>query len=145
MSNLGIPVKITLHTRMEQEGNIENMELILFGKFYEKGSTSYLIYDEIKEEGTVRTIVKYQKETLQIIRKGAVNMRLAFQREGKSGGSLQTNVGTFLLQTVTDSLKFHWDQKIKQGIIKINYQFFMEQMEVGYYQLSFTFKEAQLP
>lgn len=141
MANVGIPVQISLKTRMNQDGQTETTELIVFGKYYEKANTSFLIYDEVTDDGKVHTIIKYKEETVQIIRRGTVNMRLAFRKKERLGGTFQTKAGTLLLQTETDSIDFHWDQKNKSGIIDVNYHFFMEQMEVGYYQLSFTFKE----
>ncbi|MCU9613337.1 DUF1934 domain-containing protein [Caldibacillus lycopersici] len=142
MTTAGTPVKIELQTKITQNGELDTFELIVFGQYYQKGNTSYLIYDEVLETGNVHTVIKFSEQGgSQIIRKGALNMRLAFHLDEDKGGSYKTDIGTLLLTTNTQRLKFRWDSEQKQGTLDIKYYLFMEQMEVGTYQLSFKFKE----
>lgn len=141
MSSAGVPVKIKLLTNINQDGQEDTFELIVFGRYYIKGDTSYLIYDEVMEKGSVHTIVKFNEESAQISRRGALNMKLSFHKKEKRGGTFNTDIGTLILGTATQKLTYQWDETEKQGNMNLKYKFFMEEMEVGTYHLSFEFKE----
>ena len=137
------PVKITLKTKVIQDQINESYEFIVFGRYYEKENASYLIYDEILENGTIHTTVKIKDDQVLIIRKGAINMRQTFKKDHLMSGTFETGLGTFILTTNTRRLDFNWDEVQKKGILNINYQLIMEQVDVGTYHLSFTFKEEK--
>lgn len=146
MKTSGIPVKITLDTHINRDGHHEDFELIVFGQYYKKDGTSYFIYDEIWEKGKTHTIVKYidgEVPEVQILRTGAMNMRLFFRENEIMKGSYKTNIGMFTVEASTAALEYDWDEELKQGQMTINYHFFIEQIEVGTYQLQFTFKEEK--
>ncbi len=137
----GVPVKIKLKTDILQGEERDTFELIVFGRYYQKKHSSYLIYNEVIDSGTINTTVKWGEMEAQITRRGALNMKLSFLREGRKNGSYETEIGTFLLETYTQKMTFHWNEMEKSGIADLKYKLFMEQIEVGTYHLSFEFKE----
>lgn len=146
MESSGTPVKITMATHIHRDDHQEDFELILFGQYYKKNRSSYFIYDEVWEKGKTHTIVKYVDGMIpevQILRKGALNMRLFFKENEVMKGSYKTNIGTFTVGTSTNVLDYYWDDETKSGKMKLNYHFFIEQIEVGTYELLFTFKEEK--
>ncbi|AWI13934.1 MULTISPECIES: DUF1934 domain-containing protein [Bacillaceae] len=146
MKTSGTPVKITLDIHINRDGHHEDFEFIVFGHYYKRNATSYYIYDEVWENGKTHTIVKYidgKVPEVQILRTGTLNMRLFFKENEVMKGSYKTNIGTFKVETSTKDLEYDWDEQMKQGKMNINYHFFIEQIEVGTYQLQFTFKEEK--
>lgn len=146
MKTSGTPVKITLDIHINRDGHLEDFEFIVFGHYYKRNGTSYYIYDEVWENGKTHTIVKYingKVPEIQILRTGTLNMRLFFKENEVMKGSYKTHIGTFKVETSTKDLEYDWDEQMKQGKMNINYHFFIEQIEVGTYQLQFTFKEEK--
>ncbi|WP_033827480.1 DUF1934 domain-containing protein [Bacillus andreraoultii] len=146
MKTAGTPVKINLQTKIDRDGQKEDFELIVFGQFYIKNQSSYLIFDEIWEKGKVHTIVKHivqqdgTNSEVQVLRRGAMNMRLFFKENELMSGTYKTDVGTFTVETSTVEMDYHWNEEKKSGEMKVNYHFFIEQIEVGTYELKFTFE-----
>lgn len=139
-------MKITLDIHINRDGHLVDFEFIVFGHYYKRNGTSYYIYDEVWENGKTHTIVKYingKVPEVQILRTGTLNMRLFFKENEVMKGSYKTNIGTFKVETSTKDLEYDWDEQMKQGKMNINYHFFIEQIEVGTYQLQFTFKEEK--
>ncbi|WP_335871434.1 DUF1934 domain-containing protein [Bacillus sp. 2205SS5-2] len=134
------PVKIHLTTDITQEGEKESISFTTFGRYYQKGGASFLKYEEVLEEGTVRTIVKIKEDTGLILRGGAVKMRLAFQRESAMNGSYESPHGTFLLETKTRNLR-HKQQSDSNGEILLTYDLSMQGTVVGTYKMKLTYKE----
>lgn len=146
MKTAGTPVKINVQTKIDRDGQKEDFELIVFGQFYIKNESSYLIFDEIWEKGKVHTIVKHlvpqtgTSPEVQVLRRGAMNMRLFFKENELMSGTYKTDVGTFKVETSTVQMDYNWNEEKKSGELNVDYHFFIEQIEVGTYQLKFTFE-----
>lgn len=145
MPSNGTPVKISTTIKINRDGKREKYELIVFGQWFRKDQTTYLIYDEYYEKkGKIHTVIKFTEGQIpqaQIIRKGSLNMMMYFKEKEIMGGTYKTEVGHFKIKTITKKLTFQQDDEAKTGTIKINYDFYMEELEVGSYQLQFNFKE----
>lgn len=146
MPATGAPVKISTTINIKhRDGNREKYELMVFGQYYKKGKTSYLIYDEfLEKKGKVHTVVKFSENEIaeaKIIRKGSLNMMLSFKQREVMGGTYNTDIGHFRIKTNTKKLAFKWDEEAREGNLNINYDFYMEELEVGSYQIQFNFKE----
>jgi uncharacterized beta-barrel protein YwiB (DUF1934 family) len=136
-----IPVKIHLRTDIQHGDEKDSFELIAFGRYYKKGNSAYLKYDEVQEEGTVHTIVKMASENALILRSGAVKMRLSFDEAHELNGSYETEIGTLLLTTTTNKLKYKEDEENKSGEFQVQYELHMQGSSVGQYQMVISFKE----
>jgi uncharacterized beta-barrel protein YwiB (DUF1934 family) len=131
-----LPVKINVKTTIDHE---ETFELVLFGQYYKKENASYLQYEEVMEEGSVRTIVKMTPGEGLILRSGAVKMRLPFQVNRKMNGSYEMPFGRFETTTKTKKIEHSFDNG--QGRIDILYDFTMQGSPAGTYHLEITFQE----
>ncbi|MFJ5717036.1 DUF1934 domain-containing protein [Neobacillus sp. NPDC093127] len=127
-----IPVKINVKTTIDDQ---ETFELVVFGRAYHKGDAFFLRYEEVLEEGTVRTIVKVATEEALILRAGAVKMRLPFRLHKKLRGSYEMPFGTFETLTLARRIEH------KEGLIDIVYDFTMQGTPSGTYHLEITFQE----
>lgn len=66
----------------------DTTELMLPGQFFERDGLSFVKYDEIVEEGgeTIRNLLKFSDTKLTVIRHGAVESSMSFEK-GKSSGA----------------------------------------------------------
>jgi uncharacterized beta-barrel protein YwiB (DUF1934 family) len=132
LSNAEIPVKIIVKTTIDQQ---ETFELTVFGRYYKKENASFLRYEEVLEEGIVRTIVKVAAEEALILRGGAVKMRLPFRLHEQLRGSYEMPFGVFETTTLARKIEH------TEGHIDILYDFAMPGSGGGTYHLEITFQE----
>ncbi|MBM7585215.1 uncharacterized beta-barrel protein YwiB (DUF1934 family) [Bacillus pakistanensis] len=136
-----IPVKIHLRTDIQHGDEKDSFELFAFGRYYKKGDTAYLKYDEVQEEGTVHTIIKMASENALILRSGAVKMRLSFNKAHELNGSYETEIGTLLLTTTTNKLTYEEYEENNSGEFQVHYELHMQGSSVGKYYMVISFKE----
>ncbi|WP_235846998.1 DUF1934 domain-containing protein [Neobacillus soli] len=127
-----IPVKIKVKTTIDEQ---ETFELTAFGRYYKKNHAFFLQYEEVMEEGSVRTIVKVAADEALILRGGAVKMRLPFRLHEKLHGSYEMPFGTFETTTLARRIKH------TEGHLDILYDFVMQGAASGTYHLEISFQE----
>lgn len=132
MANNETPVKITVTTTINQQ---ETLELVVFGNAYQKGEAFFLQYEEVLEEGTVRTIVKVARNEALILRGGAVKMRLPFHLQKEMRGSYEMPFGVFETTTLAKKIER------TEGLIDIHYDFSLDGAPAGTYQMEIRFQE----
>lgn len=135
------PVKVQLTTKITMEDEIETYELTVFGHSYQKGTTIYLKYDEIQEQGTIHTVVKIAGEEAVIIRSGLIKMRLNFSLNGQRNGSYDSSYGTLFLTTHTKMLQHHQEADGIHGQLRLAYDLTMQGSTVGHYEMNINYKE----
>ncbi|MEH7106225.1 DUF1934 domain-containing protein [Bacillus sp. JJ1764] len=138
MANTEIPVKINIKTTIDEQ---ETVELIVFGRFYQKENASFLQYKEVLEEGTVKTIIKLGINEMLILRSGAVKMRLPFQLEKEQRGSYELPFGVFETATLAKKMAYHFENKA--GFIELLYDFSLQGEQAGSYHLQINFQEEK--
>lgn len=134
MADTEIPVKIRVKTTIDRQ---ESFELLTFGRYFQKDGAAFLKYEEVQEEGTVRTIVKVAGSGALILRGGAVKMRLPFELDRKLRGSYELPFGVFETTTVAKRIEH------TEGRIDILYDFAMSGEHAGTYHLEITFEEER--
>lgn len=133
--------KIKVKTTIWNDGEKETFELTTFGRYYEKGNSIFLQYEEVMEEGTVKSIVKVSKDEVLILRSGAVNMRMLFECDKKHAGRYETPFGTMGIQTQTKKL-IH-SLAGRSGTMDILYDLHMQGALAGTYHLEIWFEEEK--
>lgn len=137
MTTNEIPVKISVKTTINDAAPVE---LIVFGRYFQKERATYLQYEEVLEEvGTVRTIVKVSQEEMLILRSGAIKMRLPFRLQQKLPGSYELSLGAFETATLAKKMEFT-SQENGSGQIDIIYDFEMQGAPAGTFQLEIHFQ-----
>jgi uncharacterized beta-barrel protein YwiB (DUF1934 family) len=135
-------VKIHLKTRIQHGDEKDSFELFSNGRYYEKGDSFFLKYDEVQEEGTIHTIVKMKKdEEALILRSGAVKMRMVFKEDEELVGSYESQLGTLMITTKTLKLTHTADRNANDGEINLSYRLFMQGSPVGRYDMEISYKE----
>ncbi|WP_445488919.1 DUF1934 domain-containing protein [Niallia sp. 03133] len=136
-----VPVKIHVKTHIYNGKNKESIEWIGFGQYLEKDNSQYIKYEEIIEEGTIKTIIKFSGDEGLILRSGAVKMRLSFQLNKQRIGSYESPYGVF--QLVTDTKRLEWEKEADQtaGLLDILYDLNTQGSKNGTYHMTINFKE----
>ena len=139
-----VPVKIHVKTMIYNGKAKESIEWIGIGQYLEKETSKYIKYDEIIEEGTIKTIVKISEKEGLILRSGAVKMRLPFLMNKKKIGSYESPYGVFQLVTDTKRLELELERQQKTaGTLDILYDLKMQGSNNGTYHMTISFKEEQ--
>ncbi|MEH7251147.1 DUF1934 domain-containing protein [Neobacillus niacini] len=136
MSIPELPVKINVKTTIDQD---ETFELLVFGTYFEKGNAAYLRYEEVMEEGSVRTIVKMGIDAALILRGGAVKMRLPFEVNRRLNGSYEMPFGQFATETMVKKMDYSYENG--KGSFSVLYDFSMEGAAKNTYELEIVFQE----
>jgi uncharacterized beta-barrel protein YwiB (DUF1934 family) len=127
-----IPVKVKVKTVI----NKEPFELTAFGRYSEKGDSTYLQYDEMMPEGTIHTTVKLKNGEVLILRKGAVDMRLHFITNKKTPGTFHTEHGTMLTEADTKKVT------IDEGQVEVRYDLSIQGSPAGTYHMNIQYEEV---
>jgi uncharacterized beta-barrel protein YwiB (DUF1934 family) len=139
-----MPVKITVKTVIRNGQDKETYELTTFGQYYKKMNSIFLRYEEIMEEGTMKTVVKISGQEGSILRNGAVKMRLPFYKNKTLKGSYESPYGVLEMETFTTRISHEFDEKLRKGKIDLLYDFKMQGSSAGTYHLSISFEEEAL-
>jgi uncharacterized beta-barrel protein YwiB (DUF1934 family) len=135
-------VKVNVKTTIFQDGHEEIIEGTAQGDFIQKATSSYLQYDEISDQGGIRTIVKMAGDEALILRTGAVKMKLPFKLNQEMSGSYEMPFGKFETMTVAKNIDLCYDNN--KGKIDLRYDFSMQGApSVGTYHLEITFQEEE--
>lgn len=135
------PVKVTVTTAIQDGEQQEAFELTTFGRYYKKGRSSYLQYDETMEEGLVHTTVKAAENEVLILRSGAIKMRLHLSQDKKTPGNYHSPYG--LLQTEADTREVDIAMDSSNGRIKVLYDLAIQGAHAGTYHMNIDYKEER--
>ncbi|WP_409272548.1 DUF1934 domain-containing protein [Neobacillus sp. SCS-31] len=136
-----IPVTVTVSTSIVQSGVKDEYTTGANGFFYKKGSGVYLQYEEILEEGSIRTILKMDSGEALLLRSGAVKMRMPFRLGEETRGSYNTQYGTLPVAAVTDRLAQAIRENGRGGMFMLKYDLQIAGSPAGTYSLAITFEE----
>lgn len=131
--------KIKVKTTIWNDGQKETFELTTFGRYYEKGESIFLQYEEFLEEGSVKSIVKVSEHEALILRSGAVNMRMVFVMNKRQAGKYVTPYGTIGIETRTKRLACK--KEASSGAVDILYDLHMQGSIAGTYHMEIVFEE----
>ncbi|WP_059171810.1 DUF1934 domain-containing protein [Bacillus sp. FJAT-27445] len=135
------PVIATISTSIAQSGVKDEYTTVANGFFYKKGSGVYLQYEEMGEEGSIRTILKMDSGEALILRSGAVKMRLPFKLGQETRGSYNTQYGTLPVVAVTERLAQAIRENGRGGMFMLKYDLQIAGSPAGTYSLTITFEE----
>ncbi|HYK73304.1 MAG TPA: DUF1934 domain-containing protein [Pseudoneobacillus sp.] len=134
------PVKIWVKTDIFQGDQKETFELVTFGRYYSKGQSSYLLYEEVMDVGNIKTSVKFSDGEAVILRSGALNMRLVFKKDHLMRGHYETPYGAMEMLTNTKKIG-HVPSSEKDGVLDLLYELTTQGEVAGTYHMEITYKE----
>lgn len=105
----------------QSDSDIEKIETIMPGNYYEKNGSHYVLYDEIMEgfSEPVRNRIKFGEHALELTRSGAVNVHMIFEENRKNMTSYNTPYGNILIGI--DTRKIHITQESDRIVVDVDY------------------------
>lgn len=115
--------------QFDETGGDGEIETITAGQYYKKNGNHYLIYDEAMEGFSELTHnrIKWTNHSLDLTKKGVVNVHMVFEENQKNMTNYQTPFGDILIGIDTKSITVdEKDEEITIGVdyaLEINYEF----------------------
>ncbi|MCC8168736.1 MAG: DUF1934 domain-containing protein [Clostridiales bacterium] len=119
----------------------ESMEITAFGKYYNRNGIHYIFYDEWMEGAECATSnrITIRPESMELVRKGAVNTVMTFKENEMARRDYHTPYGTLTVGTDTSRLCI----LIKDDGLDVSAKYLLEvngeYVSVNYMELSITF------
>lgn len=87
------------------------VELITNAQYYEKNDKRYLMYEELMEGGDspVSNLVKFYDGTIELTKKGMINVHMVFEEGKQNLSSYQTPYGTLMIGINTHKVEMTED------------------------------------
>lgn len=125
----------------EGEGAPEPIEVITAGQYFYKGDKHYLRYEEITpdEAGTTKNTVKISPEVVDILKKGASNTHMIFQKDERTVSTYQTPFGNLLLGLDTKDITI--EESDSALSVEVRYQLELAGQHVANCHISITANE----
>ena len=71
--------KIIIKTKQyDVDGNMDTIELKVYGKVIEKNDSIYIKYNQREEDMEVKNTIKISKDYIKVIKSGSVNSTMTF-------------------------------------------------------------------
>lgn len=101
-----------------------NVQTITVAEYYEKNNSHYVIYDEATEgtEQSTKNIIKFKDKSLELTKKGFVNVHMLFEENKKSLTNYATPFGDILIGI--DAKKI--TKTIENDTIRVNVDYALE-------------------
>lgn len=116
-----ISIKGLQYTVSEETGEEDKrVETITRGQYYKRAGKHYVTFEEsLDGSEPVKSMVKFDKDSFEITRKGPYNVRLGFEAGKKSYTDYRTPFGEFLLGI--DTLAIDYAEEDKEITMAIEY------------------------
>lgn len=100
----------------------EAVEVITSGTYYEKNGKHFVLYDEISEDSgkITKNTIKFEKEQLDIIKRGENNVHMVFQLGKEHRTCYYTPFGELLIKMNTTSISSQEEDEDSM-VIKVAY------------------------
>ena len=113
--------KVKILTKQYDEvRNIDNIEVNVIGKVFEKNKDIYVVYEETEDGQKVTTTLKISDEEVSIKKYGNINSLMVFKENHKYLTKYRTNQGLFIIETTTNKLVVNRNEK---NYIKLNIEY----------------------
>lgn len=139
-----IPVNILVKTEVTQEEEFKEFLIEVSGHMVVINDIIYLRYEEIIEgiDTSVPVTIKILPDgTVTLIRSGDVKMKLNFSYEEKKETTYATPYGMMSISTMTNHLHVSLKNNPQSGSVKIDYDLFAGEEQLGTYHLMINFSE----
>lgn len=146
MSNNTTPIQLKFKTTIKHPGELpEMMEIFVDGSYMLKdGKKIYIQYEEILNDKTMRTTLRFDESDGIIMRNGDIKMRLPFMRGLDQRGHYEADFGQMPIIVRTH----HIDNKplnneVTTGELTVHYELIIGGQSVGDYTLEYSYTEGK--
>ncbi|MDK2917798.1 MAG: hypothetical protein PWQ37_531 [Candidatus Petromonas sp.] len=129
MKNVMLKIKGKQSPRANEEDTIE---LITEGKYYDKGNSKYLVYQESELSGMegCTTTLKISDDKIVMKRYGNATSELIFEKGKRYISTYSTPFGNFKIEILTKEIECSIDENIK-GNISLSYNISLQGLAEG--------------
>lgn len=122
--------KIIIKTKQyDIDGNMDTIELKVYGKVIEKNGSIYIKYDQKEEDMEVKNTIKISEDCIKVIKNGSVNSTMTFTKGDKHTNRYSTPQGMFLIDTKVNDFKIsNGEKKIE---VHLDYMIEIQNMFAG--------------
>jgi len=105
-----------------------DIETVTSAEYYKRNNSHYVIYDEVSEgmEGTTKNVIKFKDNSLDLTKKGLVNVHMIFEENKKNMTNYSTPFGDILIGIDARKIRMQEDQQqIKVDVdyaLEVNYE-----------------------
>lgn len=113
---------------MESESNDnQRIETLTRGTFYNRNNKNFVNYEESPDGAeTVKSLIKFDKNFLELTKKGKYSVHMVFEEGKKNYTNYQTPYGNFILGIDTNSISYsEKEQEINMSVVydmEMNYE-----------------------
>ncbi len=105
-------ILIEIKSRHIADGEEMKLDTEAYGKLYERNGKKFVSYEEVSEDGeTVKNLLKFDSEFLEITRKGASKSVMHFEKGKEYITDYNTSFGMLTVRTYTKQYLFTEDEK----------------------------------
>ncbi|MCP8617398.1 DUF1934 domain-containing protein [Salirhabdus salicampi] len=136
-----VNVKVT--SMISESGHKETIEVEEQGRYYQKGDTHILIFDEKDDEDNVtHNFFTINEEKVVLKRSGQMRMNQMFRLGQTTENPYQHPYGTMLMKTKTKQLQFDTSEDQTKGQLQIDYELSLSEQPVRQHRLTITYEEV---
>lgn len=93
--------------QFEGENNAGDLETITAAEYYKRNGSHYVIYEEATEgfRDTTKNIIKWNGQTLELTKRGLINVHMMFEEKKKNMTDYRTPFGSILIGIDTRQIR----------------------------------------
>ena len=117
--------------QFEGEHDASDVEIVTPAEYYEKNGSHYVMYEEATEgfEEKIKNIIKWNGNTLELTKRGLVNVHMMFEEKKKNLTDYRTPFGSILVGI--DTKKIRIQEEDARILVNVDYA-----LEINYEHLS---------
>ena len=122
--------KIIIKTKQyDVDGNMDTIELKVYGQIIEKNGSIYIKYNQKEEDMEVKNTIKILEDCIKVIKSGSVNSTMTFTKGNKHTNKYATPQGIFLIDTKVNDFKISNGEKKLE--VHLDYMIEIQNMFAG--------------
>ncbi|WWR16070.1 DUF1934 domain-containing protein [Lachnospiraceae bacterium JLR.KK008] len=117
--------------QFEGANDISDLETITAAEYFKKNNNHYVIYEEATEgfRDTTKNIIKWNSETLDLTKRGLINVHMIFEEKKKNMTDYRTPFGSILIGI--DTRQIQVKEREKEIDVSVDYA-----LEINYEHLA---------
>ena len=135
----GMPARILLETTVMQEGEVFKHSFDEMGRIVRMNENYYLRFTESGDDGVANLIKIAPEGVVQITRHTENKTILEFDEDNHTFTNYATPAGILRMRVETTRMSTSYSQKPFAGEIEVDYEIYMEDDQIGTYQVRLRF------
>ena len=99
----------------------DEIETITPAEYYKRDESHYILYEEVTEgfEESTKNIIKFKNNSLELTKKGLINVHMVFEENKKNMTSYHTPYGQILIGIDARSIRF--EEEEEHIVVNVDY------------------------